>query len=127
MQDVRCAKTGEGIRVVFEGEGSATHLVMAGAPDTQVAVGTGPGESILDRIPMGAATRRGKRVRFAAAIEPVPAGKAPAVAAIVIEDRDGGVRVTVARGETADLVTRIPGRGVEVESGGRTVLSAAEL
>ncbi|MBN1422341.1 MAG: heparinase II/III family protein [Planctomycetes bacterium] len=126
VQDLRRKETGDGIRVAFEGDGIGTHLVLAGAPDTAIAVGTGPGGSVLDRIPMVIVTRRGERQRFAAAIEPIAAGKAPAVTSVAIEECDGGIRATVIRGGAADRVTRIPGRGVTIESRGRTVLSAGE-
>ena len=88
IQDVRRASTGDEIRVAFEGDGITTHLLVAGAPDTEVAVGTGPGGSILDRVPMGAVTRRGERQRFAAVIEPARAGAGATVTSIAIEDQE---------------------------------------
>ena len=48
-------------------------------------VGTGVGESVLDRVPLVVATRRGQSARFAAAIAPTVRGQAEEVERVEIQ------------------------------------------
>jgi len=70
--------TGEALRGETDEPIQATVATAAGRVNvlvddemgTEVLVGTGVGESVLDRVPPLVATRRGQSARFAAAIDP---------------------------------------------------------
>ena len=70
LDNVRTGATADSIRVKFVGDEVAVHLLMNGAAATEILTADGPGGSVLDRIPMVMATRRGASARFAAVLEP---------------------------------------------------------
>ena len=58
-----------------------------GEPGSEVLVGTGVGESVLDRVPLLVVTRRGQSARFAAAIELTTKSQAGDVDSVEIQDQ----------------------------------------
>jgi hypothetical protein len=86
LQDVRRGTIGGPARATFVTEGDRVELTLDAREGTELLVGTGPGESVLERIPVAVVTRRGTRARFAAAIDPAR-GQAPGeVAEVSIAD-----------------------------------------
>ncbi len=70
VDGIRKGATDDGCRVTIDVSSDAVDILMDGQAGSEIAVGTGVGESILDRIPMMMVTRRGAAARFAAVIEP---------------------------------------------------------
>lgn len=60
---------------------------MDGHDRSEVLVGTGVGESVLDRVPLLAVTRQGQSAHFAAAIELTTQGQAAEVESVEIENQ----------------------------------------
>lgn len=104
VRDVRTGKADGPFAVEFDDGPVVTRLRMAGAPGTGVATGTGPGASVLERIPLVRVTRSGRDVSFAAAIEPLKKGgegrvrsvSLPEPGTVVVETPSGPVTVTFA-------------------------------
>jgi len=122
VQSIKTGSTDGPIRVAFAGKGMTTHLTMAAAPATEVAVGDGVGASVMDRVPLVAVTRRGAAATFAAVLEPVRDGQKPAVSDVVVSEPDWGT-VTVRLGDSGDTITFSAGV-LRVVSKGKEVLSA---
>jgi hypothetical protein len=74
-KDVKSGKTDGPFAVEFDDGPVVTTLRMAGAPGTGVATATGPGASVLERVPLVRVTRAGREVSFAAVIEPAKKGR----------------------------------------------------
>jgi hypothetical protein len=72
---VKSGKTDGPFAVEFDDGPVVTTLRMAGAPGTGVATATGPGASVLERVPLVRVTRAGREVSFAAVIEPAKKGR----------------------------------------------------
>jgi hypothetical protein len=106
VKDVRSGKADGPFAVEFDDGPVVTRLLMAGAPGTGVATGTGAGASVLERVPLARVTRTDRDVSFAAVIEPVKKGREgrvrsvslPEAGAVVIETDSGKVTVTFAEG-----------------------------
>ena len=102
LGNVRTGATTNDIRVRFGGDAVDTHLLLAGAAGTEILTADGPGGSVLDRIPLVMATRRGASARFVAVLEPVGAKQSPAVSSIKCDTAAGNVRILVSRGASSD-------------------------
>ena len=90
IQDVRTGSCAGPARATFAvGADRVEVTVDAGGP-AEVLVGTGVGESVLDRVPLVHVTTRGPGARFAAAIEPIPAGAEPQVRGVRLDEVEGG-------------------------------------
>ena len=105
LQNVRSGASDGAVRVRFRDKDLTTHLTLAPAAGTQVLVGDGVGGSVLDRVPLVAVGRQGRRVQFVAVLEPVPDGVSPVVAAVNVEAMQDATRITVVREGGNDLVT----------------------
>jgi hypothetical protein len=102
LDHVRTGVTAEDIRVKFDGGEVTTSLLLGKAAGTEMFTADGPGESVLDRIPMVIATRRGTAAQFAAVIEPVDKKQPPAVSNVEWKATEGTVRIVVDRGAASD-------------------------
>jgi len=71
IEDVRSGETDATIRATVFIDEDRVEVTMNGESDSEVLVGTGAGESIVDRVPLVFVTRGGQETRFAATIEPV--------------------------------------------------------
>ena len=85
VNDVRRGKTDEPIRATVVMEAGRVNVLVNGEIGTEVLIGTGVGESVLDRAPLLVATRRGQGARFAAAIDPTTRGQAEEVERVEIQ------------------------------------------
>jgi len=75
IEDVRSGEADTTIRATITMDENCVKVTVNGEPDSEVLVGTGVGESIMDRVPLVFVTRRGQEARFAATIEPVMDGR----------------------------------------------------
>jgi oligo-alginate lyase len=123
IQNARHGATDDTIRVAFTDGTVTTHLTMAGEPQTQVLIGDGPGESVLDRVPLCMMTRNGRQARFATVLEPVSGSTQPSVSAIQWRRENGAVTVEVKSKESVDTVTLGGDDSVRITVAGRLVLS----
>ncbi len=123
LRNLISTKTDRPIRVDFASKPLTTRVTLAPAPQTQAQTADGPGESVLDRVPLLIATRVGGSALFAATIEPVKTGQQPQVGSIFAERTASGIRVTVQNGATSDVLTLSPDLKLTVSSGKTTVLT----
>jgi hypothetical protein len=105
LQGLRGGTTEAPIQVTFTGKAVTTTLTVAAAPETGLLLGDGPGQSVLERIPLAMLTRRGARVRFVAVLAPIPTGRPPTVTGVSVDERDGGVAVQIRQGAQGETVT----------------------
>jgi hypothetical protein len=114
------------LRAAWSQTGPAHDAVTAAPqPRTEVRVGDGVGASITDRVPLGMLTRRGTTARFACVLEPVPAGRQPAVTAVAIDEAAGAIRVTITSAGATHTFTLSPDGEVTVTDGGKVVLKTS--
>ena len=123
IQNIKVGATDAPVRAQFAGKDLVTHLTMAAAPETQLAIGDGVGASILDRVPMVMVTRNGTEATFLAILEPVRNGRPPAVSGVEMAAKDGAFSLTVRRGASADVVTLTADNALAVTSDGKSVLT----
>ncbi len=71
IEDVRRGETDALIRATVLMDKDCVKVTVNGESGSKVLVGTGVGESIMDRVPLVFVTRSGQEARFAATIEPV--------------------------------------------------------
>ena len=90
VEDARLGSSDEAVRATFSCGDDRVEVTVNGAAQSEVMVGTGVGESVLDRVPLLCVTRRGVRALFAAAIDPTPAGQPKEVESVEIQDYDSG-------------------------------------
>lgn len=64
------------------------NVLVNGESGSEVLVGTGVGESVLDRVPLVAVTREGSTARFAAVIDPTGKGDAEDVERVEIRSHE---------------------------------------
>jgi len=95
LEGIRSGQTDSAVRVRFPGERVTTHLLAAACPDTGVLTADGPGETVMERIPLAMLSRRAAATRFAVVIEPVPAGDEPKVHDVSMEAADRVISVAV--------------------------------
>ena len=104
--------------------GGRANVLVNGEIGTEALVGTGVGESVLDRVPLLLATRRGQSARFAAAIDPILKGQAEEVEGVEIQPHQTSgyvIRVRL-RNDAEELFAYDPTRsrrsvaGVETQS-----------
>lgn len=118
LADIAVGETRDAADAVFTGERVSLRVLLAAGGPTRLATATGVGASVTERVPVLFARRSGRRVVFAAVLEPFENGATPKVAAIRCQDRDGTLRVRVQRGRQTDEFRW---------SGSRLQLSPAEL
>ncbi|MBM4018024.1 MAG: alginate lyase family protein [Planctomycetes bacterium] len=122
LQNVRAGTTDGPVRAEFAADAATTHLLAAAATGTEVRTADGPGASVMERVPLVVLTRRGPSARFAAVLEPVRKGAAPAVSAVALADSPQGLRVTVQNGAAAETATIAPAGTFTFAVGGKIVL-----
>lgn len=105
------------IRVAFDDNDAVIWLTLDHDDPTTITTGTGPGASIVDRVPLAIATRRGRTVHFAAAIEPLRAGATPLVRSITARRVDGDWVIDVATAAETDTVRLGPTGELRVSHG----------
>jgi len=71
IEEVRRGAADALIRATVFIDEDRVEVTVNGNPGSEVLVGTGVGESIMDRVPLMFVTRSGQEARFAATIEPV--------------------------------------------------------
>jgi hypothetical protein len=71
IEEVRRGAADSLIRATVFMDEDRVEVAVNGDPGSEVLVGTGVGESIMDRVPLVFVTRSGQEARFAATIEPV--------------------------------------------------------
>ncbi len=76
-RDMRQGQSAEAWQVRFRGQQASVLLHLEGGANTTVLVGTGPGKSIAERIPMTMATRTGGDAWFTALLVPYKTGDGP--------------------------------------------------
>ncbi len=86
LQNVRRGNTDGPIESTVTTGADRVNVILNSEPGTGVLVGTGVGESVLDRVPLVFVTREGSSARFAAVIDPTGASEAAEVAKVEIED-----------------------------------------
>lgn len=93
---VRRGETDDVIRAdVTNGEGRI-HLVVNDEAGSEVLIGMGVGESVLDRVPLLYVTRTGTSALFGAVIEPIIGDAEPEASVVhVNQSEQGGLVVTV--------------------------------
>jgi hypothetical protein len=123
LENIVQGVTDQNFRIKFVGEEVTTTLWMAPAPGTQVLTADGPGETVLERIPMAMMTRHGQSVQFAAVLEAVPAAEKSSVRHVSAVQDVGNKTVTVAYGDREDVLTFSSGGKLSFRVAGRQVLS----
>jgi hypothetical protein len=71
IEEVHRGATDALIRATVFMDEDRVEVTVNGDPGSEVLVGTGVGESVMDRVPLVFVTRSGQEARFAATIEPV--------------------------------------------------------
>ncbi|MEE2752993.1 MAG: heparinase II/III family protein [Candidatus Latescibacterota bacterium] len=95
IEDARTGTAEGTVRVTISLSSDDVDVVVDGQPGSDVLIGTGVGESVLDRIPMLMVTRSGSRARFGAVIEPRKDRRVSRIDRIVIQEDGGAMVVTV--------------------------------
>lgn len=122
IQQARRGATSGLVRAIFAGGEIDTHLSLAGGGALEVLTGDGPGESVLDRVPMVMAGRRGTAVAFAAVIEPVTGAEPPRVQSVALREHGGRFQVEIERADGRDSALLQPDGAFEFRADGRRVL-----
>ncbi len=122
VENIKAGTTAEPIRVQFPGPAVTTHLAISAGPETEVRIGDGVGESVVDRVPMVMVTRRGAEARFAAVLEPVVKDGAPAIRAVRLDPAEGSTQVTVEHAAGSDVFALSRDGTVSIKAGGKTIL-----
>lgn len=121
LHDIRRAVTDGPLAVEFADEDLTTHVLLAGGTNTGVALATGPCESVEVRVPLVALDRSGKRVCFAAVIEPVSVGGRESVEHLTLERSGDTITIRISKRQGVDIVAWSPGR-LKVSADDRPVL-----
>jgi len=72
LQEVRRGGTDGAVHATFALGSGRVEVTLNAEQGTEVLTGTGPGDTVLVRIPLLVVTRHGTKARFAAAIDPTP-------------------------------------------------------
>lgn len=79
-------------------------LTFDAAPGTEFLSGDGVGGSIVDRIPLIRATRRGTAARFAVVLEPTSGNAPPTVRSVSWKEDDARLQIEVVRDNHLDTI-----------------------
>ncbi|MDP6039342.1 MAG: heparinase II/III family protein, partial [Candidatus Latescibacteria bacterium] len=90
INDVRRGVTDDLVSAIIDHGADQIQVLVNEESDSEVIVGTGVGESVLDRIPVVLVTRQGEHATFAAAIQPVAKGGDAPVDGVSLQQRDKG-------------------------------------
>jgi hypothetical protein len=121
LQDLLGGKTDAAAHVVFAGEKVTTHLITDAQPATTVFTATGPCASVMDRVPMAIVRRSGRKVTFAAVIEPVRTGDQPHVKSVETQSTDAGISVRVVT-DSGEQRLEIGGGKIVLKNADQTLL-----
>lgn len=88
LEDVRRGITDESIRATVTLNEDRVEITVNAKAGSEVLVGSGVGESVLDRVPLIFVTRQGQDARFAAVIEPVRSNESSDVVDVAILDHE---------------------------------------
>lgn len=88
LQNVRRGNTSGPIQSTVAMGSDRVNVLVNGDSNTEVIVGTGVGESVLDRVPLVFVTREGSSARFAAVIDPAEKGEAEDVEKVEIQNHE---------------------------------------
>lgn len=103
IESVQRGESGEGVHAEIDHADDVIHVFVNGQAHSQVMVGTGVGESVLDRIPLLFVTRKGTAAAFAAVVDPTKSNANPEVSGVEIQLGKQGeyvVAVHLTSGET---------------------------
>ena len=96
IEAVRRGTSDEMIRADIANGEDHIHLFVDGQEGSDVLIGTGVGESVLDRVPLMFVTRKGRSASFAGVIEPTKRNNNPQVNSVHIRPGDrSGYRIVV--------------------------------
>ena len=96
IEGMRRGETGDVIRADVTNGDDHIHLLVNDEAASEVLVGTGVGETVLDRVPLLCVTRRGTSATFAAVIDPTQGNGDPEVDVVHIKASDlGGFVISV--------------------------------
>lgn len=101
-ENVRRGETDGPIEATVRLAGEQVRILFNEEPRSQVLTGTGVGESVLDRVPAIAVTRRGPDARFAAAIELVRKDQPGEVGSIELREEGAGGWLILVRARNQD-------------------------
>ncbi len=87
LQAVRKGELSGPIRASVEMGPARVEVSVNRAPNSELLVGTGVGDSVLDRVPVLVVTRRGQNARFAAALELTTKDRTAEIESVEIEDQ----------------------------------------
>jgi len=88
IENVRRGATDESIKATVAVGENRVEITVNAETGSEVLLGTGVGESILDRVPLVFVTRRGQKATFAAAIEPVNGDEPSEIESVEILDHE---------------------------------------
>jgi len=113
LEDVRRGTTDESIRATVTLNEDRVEITINAEAGSEVLVGSGVGESVLDRVPLIFVTRQGQNARFAAVIEPVSGNKPSDVADVAILDhKNGGYLIRIRLRDGKDEVYSYDPKGI---------------
>jgi hypothetical protein len=115
--------TDQSFQIQFVGEDVTTTLWMTSAPGTQVLTADGPGETVMERIPMTMVTREGTSAQFVAVLEPVPNLETPHVSQVSAALDAATKTVQIAYGDREDILTFTADETLTFTVDGEQVLS----
>ncbi len=105
LKDIDAFKVGKEkfTEIRFQGDQINTRLIMAVKNGDEVFTATGPLASVTDRAPMAIVRRKGDKVLFASAIEPVPADKESDIRSIELVHEDT-LEIIIGRASGTDRI-----------------------
>jgi hypothetical protein len=104
VENARIGTTDNAGRVVFSIQDVTNTVTFDAAPGTEFLTGDGVGGSVVDRIPLVRATRRGKTARFAVVLEPTSGNVSPTVQSVSWKEKDGRLQIEVLRDNHRDTI-----------------------
>lgn len=108
-----------------QSQGVRTSVLVVSEPGDRLMTGTGPGESVLDRVPMMLVRKQGKQAVFLAVIDPFQHARQerPSIRNIETQTNDvGEIRATVDIGKRKDRLEWHPDKQVSVKLGSGCVV-----
>ena len=122
LQHIEKGVTDQNFRIAFVGEEVTTTLWVASAPGTRVLTADGPGETVLERIPMAMMTREGTSAHFAVVLASVPTAEKSNVRRVSAAQENGNKTVTVTFGDREDVLTFTANGTLSLNVDGKNVL-----
>ena len=122
LKDLRRGEAAGSIQAMVSMGSEGVNVHVNGDAGSEVLVGTGVGESVLDRVPLLMVTRRGESARFAALIEPTSSGQSGVVEKVEMENHatSGYVIRVQLRDKSEELYAYDPSGSRRVVEGAQT-------